>query len=312
MGRRPEGAHYPDMDAAINAIEERLMNSGLGAADSIRVVLSDGSTKQITNVAFRRLQADNDLDARIQANSAIAQNPGESVESWSARVNRANTRAQEDYDRRMRPIDADAQMLEQAMQNLRTLSTNTKAAEVISEQSTNGAKETNLFTEAQRTLLGFGLAQAMIDAGDYNAILAAINAAYAAIPPVGGWPVDENNTPEHRVLIRRAIVEARSNIQEAAAVVPPSSRDNYNNAIAQGLTQEELSTLNVAELARRSSRLPGAAMAEAQLAEAQTWARERFRYLQDAVREENTRIQTAEQTQDRAIRNVNTETEIAS
>ncbi len=301
-------------EAAINEMREAVSNPG-GAA-SITIVLENGRTLLIQNLASRENAADQDLEVEYGRIAGMNPMPKESAANFEARQTRAREVADRNYARRMEPINREREQMEQAIARMQLLSQNTRNIgdqTLSSTEVVTGAEELMVISKSENTLANFGVPQATIDSGDYSAILTEIHNAYTA-NPANGWPESEDNTPENRLLIRRAIIQARANQLERAGVTNSATVEPHFTAARNlGFTTEQLALLDIDELETRSGRLnpAGTATPRPELEDAQKWAREQLRYVQDSIRQENTNVQTAENAQARRLRNVDMSTEIA-
>ncbi len=297
----PGAAAFASAEDAIGAIERTISDTG-GPANI--TIFLDGRSHNIGNIAQREQAAD---AAFVSEQTRIAGLPPKAQDKAIEAANNM-------YERRMRPIHEDSQKLDQAILKIKELSQRAKALEehaLASPEVTAGAKITEDIAAAETTLTGWGIPQTTIDAGDYAAILAAVNTQNAA-NPANGWPESEDRVAENRLMVRRAIVQARAREAERNdAALGPMEAD-FNTVHARGITVEQLTILNLDELERRNV-AAGApvAGARAEAERAQAWAKGKLKYLEDSIKEENSRIQTAESAQARIIRNVDMATEIA-
>lgn len=313
-GIRAGATTYDTVEDAIDAMGAAISDPGAPTgtpprpAPTITILLENGRTANIQNIATREDTANTNRGTAYNIISAMTPNPGESTAQFGARQTAARQVADTAYERAMVPINSDRQQLENAINRLRTMGDNLRTLDesaLSSEEVTAGAQELGKFVSAERTIVtDWGIPQATIDAGEYGAILTEIHNAYTPATPTHGWPEAEDNQPEHRVMIKRAIVQARANVLARAGIPNPAIVElNYDSAITLGFSPEQLTVLSVDELERRSVDLnpAGTATPRGELKNAQMWAREQLRYIQESLRREGTIIQNLEQVKQREI-----------
>ncbi len=302
-GTRTPTATYTTVERATDAMRTVLIDPGFG---DITIVLEDGRTPPIANIAAREDAAGRRRDDVYDAVSLWTRDPArESVNQFDARQTKAREKADLQYEREMAPIRRDRTQLESAITRLEDLENNIKNLEeqtLSAAEVTTGAQEITKLSSAETELIGWGVSQVTIDSGDYSAILTEIHNVNAA-NPANGWPAAQDNLPQNREMLRQAIVRARTNsLRRAgvpnAVVVEPT----YTSAINLGFTPEQLRIFSIDELKRQSARLnpAGTPTPRAELQNAQLWAREELRYLQDAIKEQSAVIQNAERIAQRA------------
>ena len=297
----PGSPPFASAEDATDAIEKAI--SDMAGPARITIFL-DGRSYNIENIAQRE-QRVNAYFATEQAR--IAALPPKAQDKAIEAANNM-------YERQMKPINEDTQKLDQVILRIKELNQRAKAAgeqALTSPEATAGIKIAGDIATSETTLTGWGVNQATIEAGDYAAILAEIH-AQRLVNPANGWPENEDNLPENRLMVRRAIVQARARLAERGDPTMAPMEANYNLVRGRGLTLEQLVILDLDELERRYVSAGGvAATARGEVEQARTWAKGQLRFLEDSVRLENDRIQTAETDQARLIRNVNMATEIA-
>ena len=281
-------------------------------APDVTIVLENGRVINAKNIASDEDAASNELKNQYASISTLPRVG--SAATFEAEQTRAREAAERTYQRRMESIDRRRTQIEEAIARLEALEqTNQNASEqtLASPELNAGVKIAGDIATSETTLTGWGVNPVTIEGGDYAAILAEIHAQHLA-NPANGWPENEDNLAENRLMIRRAIVQARARLAERADPTLAPMEANYNLVRGRGLTLEQLAILDLDELERRNVAAGGvAATARGEVEQAQSWAKGQLRFLEDSVRLENDRIQTAETAQARLIRNVNMATEVA-
>ena len=235
---------------------------------------------------------------------------GESEKTYNSRYDDARTIIFERYKPQLDEIDRQRRLVSEKINGLVSLQTtaNNSGNEALSSAEVKtGTQELAEISEDYRRLLGLGLDDDDLATEDFYQILSDANSLFL-LDPNFGWP--ENDNKEMRAIVRKGVIQARANVLERAGTPRANVVEtNYQAAIVLGITNEQLRVLTVDEL----EKLPAAAhrrISRGALNNAQLWAREQLRYLEDSVRQETDNIQTAEGVQARRLRSIDMDAEI--
>ncbi len=308
LSRITKNGNVMPMDETLKALRE--VSRLVGSSDVIKIPDENGVIVSVSNLAGQENDARTAYGEGIKAISSRQTN--ESERQYNARFDGEKARLDAILNNEIADINRLRQLVENASAHLRELKTNLSIAESGSASSadiTAGMGEISVTDSAERTLTEYGVLETTIENGNYAAILSELHALYAH-DPTKGWPTNEDNLPENRILLRRSVIQARANVLERADPTLHTAEADYRNIRTLDLTLEQLTTLSIDEIEKRYQQLnPTGTKAEAE--HAQLWARGQARYVEDAIREEIAKIKNLESIQARAMRNTDLSAEIA-
>lgn len=309
------GTTSVDFDTAKATINE-ILSTPSGAS----ITIPDENGRLLPTITSL-LQQENTLEAQIQATitAAIAampaRGPKETEQTFQERQNEVKRQARANFADRSIAITKQRDQLNDILTRLngyqgiienRNLPDPSQTTTIISSYE-------NAYTEVTATLGTTPLS------ADFNTALSDINAAYIASSAavaagtagavIVGWPENENNDPNRRSALRKALAQ-----QRRLAVLTPlvgthlAHFDNITNNPNPNrrISPEELRSSSMDQLEAIADRLgiPGGTARTFRLRMARAYAIAQVESLQSAIKDEITSIQTTDAVLDRRIKSM--------
>ncbi len=291
----PAGAlDYINAVAALN----EMLSTTVAAGASVRVENADG-----VPVEIRAIPAEEEA-AKADARAAIAAIPPQGTMTtmqYDRFLQKAETDINDRLTAKLEEFKVQRKLIGDTLTKLRAAQKATTETRPVIESGEviKGAQELVKIQDAFDRVTTAGFTEAHLLAFNFDQEMADANLLNSMNPDLG-WPESDNEIM--RPDLRSAIIQARANNRERTSVPNATVVEtNFNTARALNFTLEELSILTSDELVILStSRTPAGTtrMTRPQLIRAQLWAREKVRYTQEAIRQENTNIESAERVQD--------------
>jgi hypothetical protein len=293
------------------------------------VELPDGATRtQIDNPRGELARIQQEINRDIA--NIRPQQRGEDFEAYRSRRRGEEEDIRTQHQSRIDELNRQRQLITDAMTHLQELQNtiNTKVQEATPSTSESSADANAGTTSLREIQDAYERIVAMLTPAvgpaaplnlDFNPLMQDING-------YGGWPENENNLPENRLLVHRAIIRQRTiNQMHDAAIIPnfavlEAAFENFTNNPVAGLriSPEQLRAMSVdqlVQLALDRGWAPGAGGAapvwRPELENAKRWADQILERTLVAAQEEDRIIDTAITEQDRRIRNEDTELQTA-